>query len=90
MKVLCTVLNERKKSKELDSDSPTLVIAFLYVTSRVATLALVTQILGISFYFSSNEWHILLEILAILSMILENLIAINTQTSIKRIIRIRP
>ena len=45
----------KEKSKELDSDSPTLVIAFLYVTSKVATLALVTQILDISFYFSSNE-----------------------------------
>ncbi|KAG5569017.1 hypothetical protein H5410_063977 [Solanum commersonii] len=38
-----------------------------------------------SFYFSSNEWHLLLEILAILSMILGNLIAI-TQTSMKRML----
>ncbi|XP_072146563.1 NAD(P)H-quinone oxidoreductase subunit 2 A, chloroplastic-like [Setaria viridis] len=37
----------------------------------------------IPFYFSSNEWHLLLEILAILSMILGNLLAI-TQTSMKR------
>ncbi|KAG5617549.1 hypothetical protein H5410_017373, partial [Solanum commersonii] len=42
-----------------------------------------TRIFDIPFYFSSNEWHLLLEILAILSMILGNLIAI-TQTSMKR------
>ncbi|MBR7560519.1 hypothetical protein KC218_28630, partial [Mycobacterium tuberculosis] len=35
-----------------------------------------------SMSFSSNEWHLLLEILAILSMILGNLIAI-TQRSMK-------
>ncbi|KAF8047354.1 hypothetical protein N665_3080s0007, partial [Sinapis alba] len=40
---------------------------------------------NIPFYFSSNEWHLLLEILAIFSMILGNLIAI-TQTSIKRML----
>ncbi|KAF4388026.1 hypothetical protein G4B88_017059 [Cannabis sativa] len=44
-----------------------------------------TRIFDIPFYFSSNEWHLLLEILAILSMILENLIAI-TQTSMKRML----
>ncbi|KAK1372203.1 hypothetical protein POM88_028396 [Heracleum sosnowskyi] len=37
------------------------------------------------FYFSSNEWHLLLETLAILSMILGNLIAM-TQTSMKRML----
>ncbi|KAL1333706.1 hypothetical protein AAHE18_11G121400 [Arachis hypogaea] len=44
-----------------------------------------TRIFDIPFYFSSNEWHLLLEILAILSMILGNLIAI-TQTSMKRML----
>nr|YP_009522742.1 NADH-plastoquinone oxidoreductase subunit 2 [Vicia sepium]AXQ37176.1 NADH-plastoquinone oxidoreductase subunit 2 [Vicia sepium] len=68
-----------------DSDSPTPVVAFLSVTSKVAASASATRILDIPFYFSSNEWHLLLEILAILSMILGNLIAI-TQTSIKRML----
>nr|YP_010392183.1 NADH-plastoquinone oxidoreductase subunit 2 [Wahlenbergia marginata]UPX07792.1 NADH-plastoquinone oxidoreductase subunit 2 [Wahlenbergia marginata] len=65
--------------------SPTPVVAFLSVTSKVAALALTTRILDIPFYFSSNEWHLLLEILALLSMILGNLIAI-TQTSMKRML----
>nr|UDZ59688.1 NADH-plastoquinone oxidoreductase subunit 2 [Limnocharis flava] len=65
--------------------SPTPVVAFLSVTSKVAALALATRIFDIPFSFSSNEWHLLLEILAILSMILGNLIAI-TQTSMKRML----
>nr|YP_009435269.1 NADH dehydrogenase subunit 2 [Lobelia malowensis]YP_009435288.1 NADH dehydrogenase subunit 2 [Lobelia malowensis]ATG25271.1 NADH dehydrogenase subunit 2 [Lobelia malowensis]ATG25290.1 NADH dehydrogenase subunit 2 [Lobelia malowensis] len=65
--------------------SPTPVVAFLSVTSKVAASALATRIFDILFYFSSNEWHLLLEILAILSMILGNLIAI-TQTSMKRML----
>ena len=68
-----------------DSDSPTPVVAFLSVTSKVAASASATRILDIPFYFSSNEWHLLLEILAILSMILGNLLAI-TQTSMKRML----
>nr|YP_009989879.1 NADH dehydrogenase subunit 2 [Hopea reticulata]YP_009989894.1 NADH dehydrogenase subunit 2 [Hopea reticulata]QNN01494.1 NADH dehydrogenase subunit 2 [Hopea reticulata]QNN01509.1 NADH dehydrogenase subunit 2 [Hopea reticulata] len=67
------------------SHSPTPVVAFLSVTSKVAALASATRIFDIPFYFSSNEWHLLLEILAILSMILGNLIAI-TQTSMKRML----
>nr|YP_009141284.1 NADH-plastoquinone oxidoreductase subunit 2 [Lathyrus clymenum]AIL55809.1 NADH-plastoquinone oxidoreductase subunit 2 [Lathyrus clymenum] len=65
--------------------SPTPVVAFLSVTSKVAASASATRILDIPFYFSSNEWHLLLEILAILSMIFGNLIAI-TQTSMKRML----
>ncbi|VAH22098.1 unnamed protein product [Triticum turgidum subsp. durum] len=60
-------------------------IAFLSVTSKVAASASATRILDIPFYFSSSEWHLLLEILAILSMILGNLLAI-TQTSMKRML----
>nr|YP_009741678.1 NADH-plastoquinone oxidoreductase subunit 2 [Calanthe delavayi]QID76357.1 NADH-plastoquinone oxidoreductase subunit 2 [Calanthe delavayi]UXN48667.1 NADH-plastoquinone oxidoreductase subunit 2 [Calanthe delavayi]UXN48681.1 NADH-plastoquinone oxidoreductase subunit 2 [Calanthe delavayi] len=60
--------------------SPTPVVAFLSVTSKVAASASATRIFDILFYFSSTEWHLLLEILAILSMILGNLIAL-TQTS---------
>jgi len=48
-----------------DSDSPTPVVAFLSVTSKVAASASATRIFDIPFYFSSNEWHLLLEILAI-------------------------
>ncbi|KAL8261441.1 hypothetical protein R6Q59_025500 [Mikania micrantha] len=44
-----------------------------------------TRIFDIPFYFSSNECHLLLEILAIFSMIFGNLIAI-TQTNMKRIL----
>nr|YP_009660047.1 NADH dehydrogenase subunit 2 [Lagerstroemia villosa]YP_009660063.1 NADH dehydrogenase subunit 2 [Lagerstroemia villosa]YP_010007926.1 NADH dehydrogenase subunit 2 [Combretum indicum]YP_010007941.1 NADH dehydrogenase subunit 2 [Combretum indicum]YP_010008253.1 NADH-plastoquinone oxidoreductase subunit 2 [Combretum kraussii]YP_010008266.1 NADH-plastoquinone oxidoreductase subunit 2 [Combretum kraussii]YP_010008332.1 NADH-plastoquinone oxidoreductase subunit 2 [Quisqualis littorea]YP_0100083 len=65
--------------------SPTPVVAFLSVTSKVAASASATRIFDIPFYFSSNEWHLLLEILAILSMILGNLVAI-TQTSMKRML----
>nr|YP_010475872.1 NADH dehydrogenase subunit 2 [Corydalis pseudoadoxa]YP_010475896.1 NADH dehydrogenase subunit 2 [Corydalis pseudoadoxa]UVH70159.1 NADH dehydrogenase subunit 2 [Corydalis pseudoadoxa]UVH70183.1 NADH dehydrogenase subunit 2 [Corydalis pseudoadoxa] len=65
--------------------SPTPVVAFLSVTSKVAASASATRIFDIPFYFSSNEWHLLMEILAILSMIFGNLIAI-TQTSIKRML----
>ncbi|RZC63918.1 hypothetical protein C5167_025670 [Papaver somniferum] len=68
-----------------DSDSPTSVISFLSVTSKVAASASATRIFDIPFYFSSNEWHLLLETLSILSMILGNLIAI-TQTSMKRML----
>nr|YP_010558563.1 NADH-plastoquinone oxidoreductase subunit 2 [Euphorbia neogillettii]UED18841.1 NADH-plastoquinone oxidoreductase subunit 2 [Euphorbia bisellenbeckii]UED18855.1 NADH-plastoquinone oxidoreductase subunit 2 [Euphorbia bisellenbeckii]UED19920.1 NADH-plastoquinone oxidoreductase subunit 2 [Euphorbia neogillettii] len=65
--------------------SPTPVVAFLSFTSKVAASASATRIFNIPFYFSSNEWHLLLEILAILSMIVGNLIAI-TQTSMKRML----
>ncbi|KAL1317746.1 hypothetical protein AAHE18_03G359800 [Arachis hypogaea] len=61
------------------------IVAFLSVTPKVAASASATRIFDIPFYFSSNEWHLLLEILAILSMILGNLIAI-TQTSMKRML----
>nr|YP_010704564.1 NADH dehydrogenase subunit 2 [Danhatchia australis]UKU09062.1 NADH dehydrogenase subunit 2 [Danhatchia australis] len=65
--------------------SPTPVVAFLSVTSKVAASASATRIFDIPFYFSSTKWHLLLEILAILSMILGNLIAL-TQTSMKRML----
>nr|YP_009659388.1 NADH dehydrogenase subunit 2 [Riccia fluitans]QCR64574.1 NADH dehydrogenase subunit 2 [Riccia fluitans]QYB18390.1 NADH dehydrogenase subunit 2 [Riccia fluitans]WKW95003.1 NADH dehydrogenase subunit 2 [Riccia fluitans] len=65
--------------------SPTPVVAFLSVTSKIAGLALTVRILNILFMFSPNEWKIFLEIFAILSMILGNLVAI-TQTSMKRML----
>nr|QWL16368.1 NADH-plastoquinone oxidoreductase subunit 2 [Plantago elongata]QWL16390.1 NADH-plastoquinone oxidoreductase subunit 2 [Plantago elongata]QWL16650.1 NADH-plastoquinone oxidoreductase subunit 2 [Plantago tenuiflora]QWL16672.1 NADH-plastoquinone oxidoreductase subunit 2 [Plantago tenuiflora] len=65
--------------------SPTPVVAFLSVTSKVAASASATRIFDIPFYFSSNEWHLLLEILATLSMTLGNILAI-IQTSMKRML----
>nr|YP_009193396.1 NADH dehydrogenase ND2 subunit [Takakia lepidozioides]UPM51615.1 NADH-plastoquinone oxidoreductase subunit 2 [Takakia lepidozioides] len=65
--------------------SPTPVVAFFSVVSKVAGLALVTRISNIIFPFSPNQWHIFLEIVAIFSMILGNLVAI-TQTSMKRML----
>ena len=68
-----------------DSDSPTPVVASFSVTSKVAALALSTRLLSIIFSPFSNEWHIALGILATLSMIFGNLIAV-TQTSMKRML----
>nr|YP_010716167.1 NADH dehydrogenase subunit 2 [Crepidomanes latealatum]YP_010716185.1 NADH dehydrogenase subunit 2 [Crepidomanes latealatum]WDE75903.1 NADH dehydrogenase subunit 2 [Crepidomanes latealatum]WDE75921.1 NADH dehydrogenase subunit 2 [Crepidomanes latealatum] len=65
--------------------SPTPVVAFFSVTSKVAALALFTRIFRIIFSYLSGEWHIALGILAILSMILGNLIAV-TQISMKRML----
>lgn len=68
-----------------DSDSPTPVVASLSVTPKVAALALFTRLLGIIFPYLSNEWHMAVGILATLSMILGNLIAV-TQVSMKRML----
>nr|YP_009746864.1 NADH-plastoquinone oxidoreductase subunit 2 [Plagiogyria euphlebia]QII42599.1 NADH-plastoquinone oxidoreductase subunit 2 [Plagiogyria euphlebia] len=65
--------------------SPTPVVAFSSVTSKVAALALSTRLFGITFPYLSSEWHIALGVLATLSMILGNLIAV-TQTSMKRML----
>ncbi|GFQ04405.1 NAD(P)H-quinone oxidoreductase subunit 2 b chloroplastic, partial [Phtheirospermum japonicum] len=51
----------------------------------VTAPASATRIFDISFYFSSKECHLLLEIIAILSMIFENIIVI-TQTNMKRML----
>lgn len=68
-----------------DSNSPTPVVAFLSVASKVAGLALLARVFNIVFPSLSNQWHFLLEILAICSMVLGNLVAI-TQTSMKRML----
>nr|YP_010881491.1 NADH-plastoquinone oxidoreductase subunit 2 [Pellia neesiana]WIA68569.1 NADH-plastoquinone oxidoreductase subunit 2 [Pellia neesiana]WIA68655.1 NADH-plastoquinone oxidoreductase subunit 2 [Pellia neesiana]WIA68741.1 NADH-plastoquinone oxidoreductase subunit 2 [Pellia neesiana] len=65
--------------------SPTPVVAFLSIISKIAGVALATRILNISFVSSANEWKLILEVLAISSMILGNLVAI-TQTSMKRML----
>lgn len=68
-----------------DSNSPTPVVAFLSVVSKVAGLALLARLFNIVFPFLFNQWQFLLEILAVSSMVLGNLIAI-TQTSMKRML----
>lgn len=68
-----------------DSNSPTPVVAFLSVASKIAGLALLVRFFNIVFSSVSNEWHFVLQILAICSMILGNLVAI-TQTSMKRML----
>nr|YP_010488533.1 NADH-plastoquinone oxidoreductase subunit 2 [Japanobotrychium lanuginosum]UAT96960.1 NADH-plastoquinone oxidoreductase subunit 2 [Japanobotrychium lanuginosum] len=65
--------------------SPAPVVAFLSVTSKIAALALAIRLLRIIISPLSSEWHLPLEILAILSMMLGNLIAV-TQTSMKRML----
>ncbi|XP_049935307.1 NAD(P)H-quinone oxidoreductase subunit 2, chloroplastic-like [Nymphaea colorata] len=60
-------------------------LVMLSVTLKVVASASATRIFDIPFYFSSNEWHLLLKILTLLSMILGNLIAI-TQTSMKHML----
>jgi len=65
--------------------SPTPIVAFLSVGSKAAGLALATRVLAIIFPYLNLQVHILFEILAVLSMILGNLIAI-TQTSLKRML----
>nr|YP_009549510.1 NADH-plastoquinone oxidoreductase subunit 2 [Histiopteris incisa]AYW16750.1 NADH-plastoquinone oxidoreductase subunit 2 [Histiopteris incisa] len=65
--------------------SPTPVVAFFSVTSKVAALALFTRLFGLIFPYLSNEWHIAAGLLATSSMILGNLIAV-TQISMKRML----
>jgi NAD(P)H-quinone oxidoreductase subunit 2 len=65
--------------------SPTPVVAFLSVGSKAAGLALATRLLSIVFPAIEDQWHIVLEILAFLSMVVGNLIA-ATQTSMKRML----
>lgn len=78
-------MRERSEGSSLDSDFPTPVVTFPPVTSKVAASVSTTQIFNIFFYFLSNEFHLLIEILAIFSMILGNIIAI-TQTIMKRML----
>nr|QKV46879.1 NADH dehydrogenase subunit B [Oceaniopteris gibba] len=65
--------------------SPTPVVAFFSVTSKVAAPALFTRLFGLIFPHLSNEWHVVVGLLATSSMILGNLIAV-TQISMKRML----
>jgi NADH:ubiquinone oxidoreductase subunit 2 (subunit N) len=84
MKFSYTILNKRKEWVIFlfDYKSPIPVVAFLSIAPKVASLALVTQIFNNLFPFSLDQWHFILEILTISSMILGNLVVI-TQTSMK-------
>jgi NAD(P)H-quinone oxidoreductase subunit 2 len=55
------------------------------VGSKAAGLALATRLLSIVFPSIENQWHEILQILAVLSMVFGNLIA-ATQTSMKRML----
>jgi hypothetical protein len=52
------------------NSSPTPVVAFLSLAPKVAALAFITRIFNILFAFCLDQWHFILEILAISSMIL--------------------
>lgn len=65
--------------------APTPVVAFLSVGSKAAGLALATRLLIIVFPGIEDQWHTLLELVALLSMVFGNLIA-ATQTSMKRML----
>nr|YP_009549077.1 NADH dehydrogenase subunit 2 [Haplopteris elongata]AYW16139.1 NADH dehydrogenase subunit 2 [Haplopteris elongata] len=65
--------------------SPTPVVAFFSVTSKVAALASFTRLFGLIFPHLPTEWHIAVGLLAAFSMILGNLIAV-TQRSVKRML----
>nr|YP_009547535.1 NADH dehydrogenase subunit 2 [Vaginularia trichoidea]AYW16052.1 NADH dehydrogenase subunit 2 [Vaginularia trichoidea] len=66
-------------------ESPTPVVAFFSVTSKVAALASFTRLFGIIFPHLPSEWHIAVGLLATFSMILGNLIAV-AQRSVKRML----
>jgi NAD(P)H-quinone oxidoreductase subunit 2 len=86
MKVSCTVLKKRiQKNIAFYFNSPTPVVAFLSVGSKAAGLALATRLLSIVFPSIENQWHDILQVLALLSMFFGNLIA-ATQTSMKRML----
>jgi NAD(P)H-quinone oxidoreductase subunit 2 len=86
MKFSCTVLNKRIQNNIVFYfNSPTPVVAFLSVGSKAAGLALATRLLSIVFPAIEHQWHEILEILGLLSMVFGNLIA-ATQTSMKRML----
>jgi NAD(P)H-quinone oxidoreductase subunit 2 len=65
--------------------SPTPVVAFLSVGSKAAGFALATRLLVTAFPLVSDEWHLVMTSLAILSMVLGNVVAL-AQTSMKRLL----
>nr|APP89494.1 NADH dehydrogenase subunit 2 [Nitella hyalina] len=85
IKISCTVFNERIEKFLFDSNSPTPVVAFLSVVSKVAGLALTIQISETISPIIQEYGNILVQILAILSMVIGNVLAI-VETSMKRML----
>ncbi len=65
--------------------SPTPVVAFLSIGSKVAGFALAIRFMVTTFPVVSAQWHYVFVVLAILSMVLGNVVAI-AQTSMKRML----
>ena len=65
--------------------SPTPVVAFLSVGSKAAGFALALRILVGCFESFENQWRFLFTVLAVLSMVLGNVVAL-AQTSMKRML----
>jgi len=65
--------------------SPTPVVAFLSVGSKAAGFALAIRLLVTAFPLVSGECHFIFTVLAILSMVLGNIVAL-AQTSMKRML----
>ncbi len=65
--------------------SPTPVVAFLSVGSKAAGFALAIRLLLNVFPVYSDQWHLVFTVLAILSLVLGNVVAL-TQTSMKRLL----
>lgn len=65
--------------------SPTPVVAFLSIGSKVAGFALAIRFMVMAFPMISEQWHYVFIILTVLSMILGNVVAI-AQTSMKRML----
>ena len=65
--------------------SPTPVVAFLSVGSKAAGFALAIRLLVTAFASVTEEWHLIMTALAILSMVLGNVVAL-AQTSMKRML----
>jgi NAD(P)H-quinone oxidoreductase subunit 2 len=65
--------------------SPTPVVAFLSVGSKAAGFALAVRFLATVFRAMTEEWRAVLSVLAILTMVLGNVVAI-AQTRLKRLL----
>ncbi len=65
--------------------SPTPVVAFLSVGSKAAGFALAIRLLVTAFPLVTEQWHLVMTTLAILSMVLGNVVAL-AQTSMKRLL----
>ena len=87
LKISCTLLNEREVKNPLFNfwlSHSSHCFSFCYLESSCFSLSHYNFLIFLSISHQM-KWHLLLEILAILSMILRNLIAI-TQTSTKHML----